>query len=139
MLMNLLNVRSSHQLVYSNLAGDIRISGDTVRRWIDTLRSLHLGFLIKPWFKNISRSLRKEPKWLLRDWAGIEDAGDKGTQAWWDCMTGFLYCQYMEGKTNPQAKKAALRMIANWKAVLPELGGDPFNRRIKMFERALSR
>ena len=77
MLVNLLNVRSSHQLVYSNLAKDIRISGDTVRRWIDTLRSLHLGFLIKPWFKNISRSLRKEPRWFLRDWTDIDDAGDK--------------------------------------------------------------
>ena len=77
LLVNLLNVRSSHQLVYSNLAKDIRVSVDTVRRWIDTLSSLHLGFLIRPWFKNISRSLRKEPKWLLRDWAGIEDAGDK--------------------------------------------------------------
>ena len=70
---------------------------------------------------------------------GIEDAGDKGTPDWWDCMTGFLYCQYMEGKSNPQMKKAALRLIANWKAVLPDLGGDPFKRRIKMFERALSR
>ena len=36
-----------------------------------------MGFLIRPWFKNVSRSLRKEPKWFLRDWASVEDVGDK--------------------------------------------------------------
>ena len=35
------------------------------------------GFLVRPWYKNVSRSLRKEPKWFLRDWASIEDPGDK--------------------------------------------------------------
>lgn len=29
------------------------------------------------WFKNVSRSLRRERKWFLRDWASIEDPGDK--------------------------------------------------------------
>jgi hypothetical protein len=33
--------------------------------------------IAETWFKNVSRSLRKEPKWFLRDWATIEDPGDK--------------------------------------------------------------
>ncbi len=69
--------RSAHQIIYSKLAKNIRVSIDTVRRWIDILRNLHLGFLIRPWFRNVSRSLRKEPKWFLRDWASIENTGDK--------------------------------------------------------------
>jgi len=77
LLVNLLANRSAHQLIYGNLAKEVRVSIDTIRRWIDTLCSLHLGFLIRPWFRNVSRSLRKEPKWFLRDWASIEDAGDK--------------------------------------------------------------
>jgi len=77
LLVKLLIERSSQQLIYSNLANDIRVSIDTVRRWIDVLVSLHLGFLIRPWSKNVSRSLRKEPKWFLRDWAQIKDSGDK--------------------------------------------------------------
>jgi len=77
LLVKLLMNRSSHQLIYGNLAKEVRVSVDTVRRWIDTLCNLHLGFLVRPWFKNVSRSLRKEPKWFLRDWAAIEDAGDK--------------------------------------------------------------
>jgi len=76
-LAKLLAHRSAHQLVYGNLAKDVRVSVDTLRRWIEILRDLHHGFLIRPWFKNVSRSLRKEPKWFLRDWASIEDVGDK--------------------------------------------------------------
>jgi len=73
----LLANRSARQLIYGNLAREIRVSVDTVRRWIGTLCDLHLGFLVRPWFKNVSRSLRKEPKWYLSDWASIEDVGDK--------------------------------------------------------------
>lgn len=76
-LVEILASRSAHQLVYGNLAKQIRVSIDTVRRWVRVLRDLHLGFLIRPWFKNVSRSLRKEPKWFLRDWASIEDLGDR--------------------------------------------------------------
>jgi len=77
LLVKLLAERSAHQLIYGNLANDVRVSIDTTRRWIDVLVSLHLGFLIRPWFKNVSRSLRKEPKWFLREWASIKDPGDK--------------------------------------------------------------
>jgi predicted AAA+ superfamily ATPase len=76
-LVNLLANRSAHQLIYGNLAKDVRVSVDTVRRWIDILRNLHLGFLIRPWFRNVSRSLRKEPKWFLRDWAPVKEEGEK--------------------------------------------------------------
>ena len=77
LLVKLLSARSAHQLIYGNLASDVRVSIDTTRRWIDVLVSLHLGFLIRPWFKNVSRSLRKEPKWFLRDWASIKNQDDK--------------------------------------------------------------
>ena len=77
MLVRRLAHGSARQLVYSNLAREVRVSVDTIRRWIAALCDFHLGFLVRPWFRNISRSLRKEPKWYLRDWANIEDVGDK--------------------------------------------------------------
>lgn len=75
LLVNLLIARSGGQLIFSNLAAEIGVTIDTVRRWIVTLCNLHLGFLVRPWFKNVSRSLRKEPKWFMRDWSLIEDPG----------------------------------------------------------------
>ncbi len=77
MLAHLLLSRSSGQLIYSNLAAQIQVSVDTMRRWIDTLCNLHAGFLVRPWYKNVARSLRKEPKWFLRDWSAIDDPGQK--------------------------------------------------------------
>lgn len=29
------------------------------------LCSLHYGFLVRPWHRNVAKALRKEPKWFL--------------------------------------------------------------------------
>ncbi len=87
-LVNLLLSQSSEQLIYSRLASEIQVSIDTMRRWVNTLCNLHLGFLVRPWFKNVARSLRKEPKWFLRDWSAIEDPGQK-------CET-FIACHLLK-------------------------------------------
>ena len=47
---------------YTYLAKSVRVSIDTVRRWISTLEAFYYCFTIKPWHTNIPRSLRKEPK-----------------------------------------------------------------------------
>lgn len=108
-LVNLLASRSAHQLVYDNLAKDVRVSVDTARRWVDVLCNLHLGFLVRPWFKNVSRSLRKEPKWFLRDWTSIEDIGNKAetfvgchllkaVEGWNDMGLGHFKLGYLRDK-----------------------------------------
>ncbi len=70
---------------------------------------------------------------------GIEDANDKGSANWWECMTNFLYCHYMLSKTEPQLKESGLKLIANWKALHPKLGDEPYARRIKRLERQLAK
>jgi uncharacterized protein len=74
-LSHILAERSSQQLIYSNLANEIGVAIDTIRRWVDVFERMHFGFLIRPWFANVTKALRKEPKWFLRDWSGIEDPG----------------------------------------------------------------
>ena len=125
MLVKLLAERSSRQLVYSNLARDIRVSIDTVKRWIDALSGLHHGFLIKPWFKNIPRSLRKEPKWFLRDWAGIEDVGNKAetfvgchllkaVEGWADMGFGKFQLAYVRDKRQREVDFLVVRDGKPW-------------------------
>ena len=64
------------QLVnYSKLATAVNVSVDTVRRWISTLESLYFCFCIRPWFRNIPKSLRKQPKIYLWDWSIVKDTG----------------------------------------------------------------
>jgi len=124
-LVNLLNGRSAGQLVFSNLAKHVRVSVDTIRRWMDALCGLHLGFIIKPWFKNVSRSLRKEPKWFLRDWASIEDPGDKAetfvgchllkaVEGWNDMGLGDFRLGYLRDKNKREVDFVVVRDGEPW-------------------------
>ena len=60
---------------YAQLAKLAGVSADTIRTWIDTLRSFYFCFKIHPWSANITRSLIKQPKLYLWDWANIDDVG----------------------------------------------------------------
>ncbi len=125
MLVKLLDQRSGQQLIYSNLAKDVRVSVDTIRRWVDALTSLHHGFLLKPWFKNVARSLRKEPKWFLRDWAAIEDQGSraetfigchllKAVDGWNDLGYGKFELAYLRDKEKREVDFIVIRDGQPW-------------------------
>ena len=60
---------------YTTLAGAVRVSLDTVRRWIAILEALYWCFAVRPWHANVARALRKEPKFFLWDWSLVEGAG----------------------------------------------------------------
>lgn len=60
---------------YASLARKIRASEDSIRRWLGILESLYYCFAVRPWHRNITRSLRKEPKYYLWDWAMVNDTG----------------------------------------------------------------
>ncbi len=124
-LIKLLAIRSSRQLVYANLAKDVRVSVDTIRRWINVMSSLHFGFLVKPWFKNISRSLRKEPKWYMRDWSEIADAGDraetfvgchllKAVEGWTDLGFGNFQLSYLRDKEQRETDFVVIKDGKPW-------------------------
>lgn len=68
---------------------------------------------------------------------GIEDAGDKNSPDWWDCLVNSLYCYYLTSKTDPRVKDEALNLLKNWKTINPDLGGEPYRRRLIRLERAL--
>jgi len=125
LLVKLLMVRSGHQLIYSNLATEIQVSVDTVRRWVATLCNLHLGFLVRPWFKNVSRSLRKEPKWFLRDWSAIEDIGEKAetfiachllkaVEGWNDMGLGQFQLGYLRDRNQREVDFVVVRDGQPW-------------------------
>lgn len=77
MLGTLLRAQAGQQVNYTNLANALRISTDTVIRWIHILQEFYYCFRIQPWYKNVKRSLIKEPKIYLWDWSDIRDPGAK--------------------------------------------------------------
>ena len=60
---------------FSQFSKKVRVQDTTIRRWIKILEELYYCFRIKPWSKNVSRSLLKEPKLYLWDWSKIDDLG----------------------------------------------------------------
>ena len=113
------------QLVFGTLARETRVSVDTVRRWVAALCDFHLGFLIRPWYRNVVRSLRKEPKWYLRDWADVEDAGArsetfvachllKAVEGWNDMGLGRFELGYLRDKDKREVDFVVVRDGAPW-------------------------
>ena len=148
-LIHLLVERSGQQLVYSNLARQIRVSVDTAHRWIDLLCSLHLGFLIRPWYRNVSRSLRKEPKWYLRDWAQARDRGQraetfvachllKAVEAWTDLGLGKFELGYIRDKNKREVDFIVTRDDTPWFLVEVKHGQAPLSEALTYFRQQLA-
>lgn len=65
------------QVQFTSLAKKIRVSDQTVRRWLSFLEMVYYCFTIRPWYQNVKRSLIKEPKIYLYDWSLIKDEGGR--------------------------------------------------------------
>lgn len=77
MLATILKNQAGNLVNYSHLAQEVNVSVPTIKRWIDSLSAFYYCFTIKPWSKNVTRSLRKQPKVYLWDWSVITDLGAK--------------------------------------------------------------
>ncbi len=71
----LLKSQAGQLTSYSKLAKKVRVSVDTIRRWLGILEAMYYCYSIRPWSKNITRSLLKEPKYYLWDWSQCKDVG----------------------------------------------------------------
>lgn len=58
---------------YNHLSKLARITHNTTTVWLEALMSFYFCFKIHPWTRNIVRSLIKQPKIYLWDWASVED------------------------------------------------------------------
>jgi predicted AAA+ superfamily ATPase len=145
LLVRVLATRSGSQLNYTALATEIRTSVDTMRRWIDALCSLYHGFLVRPWFRNVARSLRKEPKWFLRDWSAITDVGAraetlvachllKAVQVWEDLGLGVFGLHYLRDKDRREVDFLVTRDDMPWFLVEVKAGSERLSPCLSHFQ-----
>ena len=98
---------------------------DTAKRWIGLLAGIHYGFLVRPWFKNVAKALRKEPKWFLRDWSGVDDEGAraetfvachllKAVEGWTDLGFGDFELRYLRDKQKREVDFLVVRDRKPW-------------------------
>jgi predicted AAA+ superfamily ATPase len=143
----LLGERSGQQLIFSGLAQEVGIAVDTVKRWVDLLERLHFGFRLRPWFANVSKALRKEPKWYLRDWSGVEDTGAraetfmachllKAVEGWTDLGLGRFELRYLRDKLRREVDFLVVRDRKPWMLVEVKSGDNALSESLAYFQTA---
>jgi predicted AAA+ superfamily ATPase len=146
-LTQILAERSGHQLIYAHLANEVGIALDTVRRWIGVLERMHFGFVVRPWFANVAKALRKEPKWFLRDWSGIADPGQraetfvachllKAVEGWTDLGLGSFELRYLRDKLKREVDFLVVRDRKPWFLVEVKAGDTRLSESLTYFKHA---
>lgn len=139
--------RSGEQIVYANLARQIQVTPQTAKAWIDILVAGYLGFLVRPYYKNINKALRKEPKWFLRDWSGLEDAGSqaetlvachllKAVEFWTDTGAGNFELRYLRDKQKREVDFLVLREARPWLLIEVKQADTRLSPNLAYFQKA---
>ncbi len=121
----IIKYQSGQLLNYSSIAKDINISADTVKRWLNILENMYYCFRVKPYFKNIPKSIRKQPKVFLWDWSLVSDPGQraenmvashllKAVHFWTDTGLGSYDLYYLRDKMKREVDFLVMRDKKPW-------------------------
>lgn len=77
-LIDLLKTRVGSTTSYTSLANDLQVSVHTVKHWLQILENMYIIFPVRPYHKNIARSILKKSKYYLYDTGAVE--GDLGAK-----------------------------------------------------------
>ena len=108
-LAELLAARVSGGVNYAALAEDLSVSPPAVKNWLVLLQSVFYCYEVRPWYKNVASSIRKQPKLYLWDWSEVRDAGArrenfiashllKAVHFWTDAGLGDFGLHYLRDK-----------------------------------------
>lgn len=73
LLVSMLRSRVSSPFSYNSMATDLQKDPKTIQKWMNHLENLFLVFKLKPYSKNVARSVLKEPKYYFFDYTRIDD------------------------------------------------------------------
>lgn len=124
-LAKLLENQSGQLINFSSLAKEINVTVDTIRRWIRILDQMYYIFIVRPWFNNVPKSLRKQPKIYLWDWSVIKDKGSryenfvashllKAVHYWNDSGLGDYGLYYLRDKEKREVDFVITRQNQPW-------------------------
>lgn len=71
-LIDLLRTRVGSTTSFSSLSNDLQVSIHTVKHWLQILENMYVIFPVRPYHKNITRSLLKETKYYLYDTGAVD-------------------------------------------------------------------
>ena len=148
-LATMLRYQSGQLVNYTNLASKIKVSVPTIQRWMNVLEQVYYCFLIRPWQKNISRSLIKEPKAYLCDWSVLEDKGArfenfvashllKAVHYWTDLGLGVFELYFIRTKDQKEVDFLVVKDGNPWfLCEVKSSGAAPLNKALAEMKNAL--
>ena len=74
-LLELLKNYVGQSVRYETLSSVLQCDGKTVKKMLDLLESFYFIFKVLPYYKNISKSIRKSPKYYFYDIAQVKNTG----------------------------------------------------------------
>jgi uncharacterized protein len=87
-LVEMLRSRVGSTVSYASLARDLERDGKTIKRWLGILENLYVVFPVRPYHRNVARSLLKEPKFYFYDCGQVQ--GDPGARLENACACALL-------------------------------------------------
>jgi hypothetical protein len=135
-LMQSLTAQAGQLVNFSTLANRINVSVDTIRRWIGSLQSFYFCFEVRPWFRNVAKSLRKQPKLYLWDWSLAPAEGGaryenliashllKSVHWWTDRGLGNFGLYFLRDKTGREVDFLVVKDNTPWFLVEVKSGSD---------------
>lgn len=145
-LAQLLSRQSGQVTRYSTLAKQIRVSVDTIRRWLTVLEGFYYCYRVRPWYNNITTALRKEPKTYLWDWSRITDKGArnenfvashllKAVHWWTDLGFGQYELHYLRTKDQKEVDFLVSKDGKPWFLVeVKSAANQPINKHLGWFQ-----
>jgi len=124
-LYNLLPEMVGSPLSQSSLASHLQISPATVKNYLRRLEDFYLAFSIRPYSKNIKRSLLKAGKYYLYDWSRIKNKGAlfenyiacelNARLSLWEDATGDDFCLfYIRNKQKQETDFLIVKNTVPW-------------------------
>ena len=146
-LATILANRSGEQLVMASIANELTASEPTVKKWVSVLKSLYYGFTVQPYFRNIKKSIRKTPKWYLRDWSGLDDSGKraetfvachllKAVECWTDLGFGDFDLLYLRDRNKREVDFVVTRDKKPWFLVEVKKSDERLSESLAYFQAA---
>jgi predicted AAA+ superfamily ATPase len=103
----LLRERVGSPVSYTSLAEDVAVSPNTIKKYIQILEALYVVFRVKPYSRNIARSLLKEPKIYFFDVGLVK--GDVGAKI--ENFVATCLLKHVFAKIDYQAKDYSLHYL----------------------------
>lgn len=147
-LLDLLPQRVGSPLSINALREDLEVSHHTMQNWLRWLEALYYIFFLPVYSRRIARSLKKERKMYLYDWADIADPGArfenlvalhllKAVQGYRELLGEDLRLTYLRDKEKREADFCILKNGKPWMIVEAKVSPDTAPTHLAYFAQTL--